>query len=341
MSPARSRPRASEPVPGRALIPDVRGRAGGALTVRVTGATLLGVPLSPSAELAAGALSDGTLRAYRAAMRGWADWTQSRGVRPLPADPDSICLWLAELAPTHSASALQQRISALVWAHGLHDLPSPATRRVRDALHALQSRSCRPGRGQKDALLLPELRTICAHLPTDRAGARDRAILTLMWAAALRRSEAALLELDNVDLAPEEEREEGGMVVTVTQSKTHLAPRPMAFHHSQGDDHSACPVCAMIDWLAARGTRKGPLFHLSDRRIASMVQKRAAEAGVDGEWGGHSLRAGLVTQAARRGVPVMVIAETTGHRDLAMLMTYARQHGDLFAERNAAVEAGL
>lgn len=45
------------------------------------------------------------------------------------------------------------------------------------------------------------------------------------------------------------------------------------------------------------GNRVGPA--LSDRAIALITQRRAALAGLEGDFGGHSLRSGFVTEGAR------------------------------------------
>jgi integrase len=56
-------------------------------------------------------------------------------------------------------------------------------------------------------------------------------------------------------------------------------------------------------------------------------------------YAGHSLRAGLATQAAMNGVSERVIMAQTGHRNLNTLRRYIRQ-GSLFRE-NAAFHLGL
>jgi integrase len=54
---------------------------------------------------------------------------------------------------------------------------------------------------------------------------------------------------------------------------------------------------------------------------------------------GHSLRAGFVTAAARRGSTERAIANQTGHRSMLVLRGYIRRT-NVF-EQNAATEVGL
>ena len=77
--------------------------------------------------------------------------------------------------------------------------------------------------------------------------------------------------------------------------------------------------------------------------INEMIQRRAAAAGftaaqVD-KLGGHSLRAGFVTEAFRAGADAHAIMRQTGHRSPVMLELYAREHAPLVG--NAVTRLGL
>lgn len=66
---------------------------------------------------------------------------------------------------------------------------------------------------------------------------------------------------------------------------------------------------ALAVWLEASGIQDGPLFRrlwkqrigagLSPAAIGAIVQRRARLAGLKGDFAGHSLRAGFVTEGAR------------------------------------------
>src|SRR5439155_7159715 len=85
------------------------------------------------------------------------------------------------------------------------------------------------------------------------------------------------------------------------------------------------------------GIKSGPLFRnvnksgaigttaLSGQSVAVVVKEYAAKAGLDaGRYSGHSLRAGLVTSAAKAGVSSWKIREQTGHKSDSMLQRYIR-----------------
>lgn len=75
----------------------------------------------------------------------------------------------------------------------------------------------------------------------------------------------------------------------------------------------------------------------------SMIQRRARQAGFAAEvvatLGGHSLRAGFVTQAVRNGATTQTIMTQTGHSDERMVALYSRQHAGLVG--NAVTTLGL
>ena len=68
---------------------------------------------------------------------------------------------------------------------------------------------------------------------------------------------------------------------------------------------------------------------MTGHAVNEMIQRRAAAAGftpaqVD-KLGGHSLRAGFVTEAFRAGADAHAIMRQTGHRSPVMLEVYARE----------------
>ena len=82
---------------------------------------------------------------------------------------------------------------------------------------------------------------------------------------------------------------------------------------------------------------------MTGHAVNEMIKRRAAEAGFPpGQTallGGHSLRAGFVTEAFRAGADAHAIMRQTGHRSHAVLETYAREHAPLVG--NAVTQLGL
>ena len=82
---------------------------------------------------------------------------------------------------------------------------------------------------------------------------------------------------------------------------------------------------------------------LSGAAVHKAIRRRAEQAGYDPDivkqLGGHSLRAGFVTQAFRNGASAHAILRQTGHSPPAMLETYARERTPLIG--NAVTNLGL
>jgi integrase len=82
---------------------------------------------------------------------------------------------------------------------------------------------------------------------------------------------------------------------------------------------------------------------MSGDAVYEMIRRRAEQAGYTTtqirQLGGHSLRAGFVTEAFRAGADAHQIMRQTGHRSHAVLEAYAREHAPLVG--NAVTRIGL
>jgi site-specific recombinase XerD len=82
---------------------------------------------------------------------------------------------------------------------------------------------------------------------------------------------------------------------------------------------------------------------MTGHAVNEMIRRRAAQAGFTpvqtALLGGHSLRAGFVTEAFRQGADAHAIMRQTGHRSPVMLEVYAREHAPLVG--NAVTRLGL
>jgi integrase len=184
-----------------------------------------------------------------------------------------------------------------------------------------------------------------AALPPGVIGIRDKALLLVGFAGALRRSELVALTVADLDFTPE------GLVVALRRSKTDQEGKGRKIGIPPGRART-CPVRALQDWLEAAGIGEGAVFRgvnrhgqvadkpLTGRSVARIIQRAAERAGLDStRFAGHSLRAGLVTTAAKAGKPTHSIMAQTGHKSVGMVQKYIRE-AKLF-EENAAAGIGL
>lgn len=58
--------------------------------------------------------------------------------------------------------------------------------------------------------------------------------------------------------------------------------------------------------------------------VATIAKRRAALAGLSGDFGAHSLRSGFVTEAGKQGVPLPAVMAMTEHRSVASVAGYSQ-----------------
>ncbi|WP_324288271.1 hypothetical protein [Pseudoxanthomonas sp. SL93] len=61
---------------------------------------------------------------------------------------------------------------------------------------------------------------------------------------------------------------------------------------------------------------------LSSAAAAALVQRRAALVGLEGDFGGQSLRSGFVTEGARQGIALPNLMAMADHRSVANVIGY-------------------
>ena len=272
----------------------------------------------------------------------------ARGKSTLPADPDVVAMYLRHTAEKRrlKMTTVARRIAAIAEKHQEIGLVSPADQWVvRNTLKRLRRELGAPARG-KSPLLTGDLQRIVQVIPSTLAGARDKAVLLLGFAGAMRRSELVGLNIPDLALAPE------GLVLSVNQSKTDQMHQGRKIGIPYGKSEATCPVRAVLRWLDESKIDGGPLFRavnkhghvrmtrLTDQIVADIVKKYVRAIGKYAtKFSGHSLRAGFITSADMAGVPERAIQEQSGHRSILVLRRYIRDASIFRA--NAAAKVGL
>ena len=311
-------------------------------------------------ELLAEAAAANTTRSYAAALRYWAGWHQARyGVElALPASEAVVIQFLvdhiqrknktglvSELPPAIDQalvdaglkakvgplklSTVVQRVAVLSTAHKLKrlinpcELPSVRTLLSR-ARRAAVKRGERPTK--KTAITRPELEAMLATCDDSLEGLRDRALLCFGFASGgRRRSEIAAADMRDLRKVGEE-----GYIYRLEYSKTQQAGVTV-------DSTPDKPILgrsaeALVAWLDAAEIQDGAIFRriwkgrvgpaLLPGSVASIVKRRARLAGLEGDFGAHSLRSGFVTEAGKQGVPLPAVMAMTEHRSVASVIGY-------------------
>lgn len=227
----------------------------------------------------------------------------------------------AALQDAYSPSTARKMLSALrsvlkhAWRLGL--LSGDDYQRAVD-LAPVRGNSAAPTAGR--ALAPIEYNALfAACTETRNRAARDAAILALFYAAGLRRTEMARLDLDSLDLR--------NKTLTVEGKGRKQRSVPL-------EDPAA--LKALRAWLAVRGTEAGPLFVRvlkSDRliyaRLASsamsyILSRRAAAAGVD-HFSPHDLRRTFASDLLDAGADLVTVQKLMGHASPTTTAGYDRR----------------
>lgn len=290
--------------------------------------------------------AENTLRAYKADWADFSAWCEKYRRSTLPALPDTVAYYLADRSQELKTSTLQRRLATIAEAHRAAGHESPNKSAQVRLVWAGIRREKGTAQAHKKPTLTKHIREMIDHLPDNTLGARDRALILLGYAGAMRRSELVGLDVTDVALGDE------GLVVMIRKSKTDQVKEGRKVGIPFGEHEETCPVRAVLNWIEEAEIEEGPLFRsvnrhghvmetrLSDRAVANVVQRSLVAAGRSARgFAAHSLRAGLITQAAMAGVSERAIQDQSGHKSLAVMRRYIRD-GSLFRE-NAAGKVGL
>jgi len=283
-----------------------------------------------SDRLVLAARSPATLRAYRTDWTAFVAWCRTQDVTALPARPETVAAWIASrLEQGRKAATLARGVAAVSCAHELAGFESfSRSRLVQDALRGMR-RTLGTAPTRKAPATVDLLRRMLDVQPDTLIGRRNRALLALGFAGALRRSELAMLDVG--DLVPQD----GGALLTVRRSKTDPDGAGQTIGILNGSTIRALEHISV--WCEAAGIMSGRLFRsvdrhgriggsLSDRSVARIIKTAAEAVGLDPErFSGHSLRAGFITSGAEAGADALLIAETSRHQSLDVLRTYVRR----------------
>jgi integrase len=347
--------------------------------------------LSPEARaLIAGSLAPETARAYGYHWRVFERWCARRGIAALPSRPEAVADYLAFRAahgvPADESAQDQKRDDALRaegdgyvprrtyaerWQASMVNQAVAAIRLVHEAngldmkprdhfpvRKVLRGIARLGGRVERKAPISTEdLRAAFSALGDDLRGRRDRALLGIGFAAALRRGELAALEVHDV----REDSSGKGIVLALRRHFSGAAVVPGTKANpggkveelvgvALGEHEESCPVRALRAWLEAASITAGRIFRavrrnavgkpLTPQSVALVVKRAVSRIGLDPEaYGGHSLRAGLATSAHEAGKSLPAIGRQGRWKRYDTLLGYIRAVG-VFDE-NASEGIGL
>jgi site-specific recombinase XerD len=297
-------------------------------------------------KFAKASLSSSTLKAYTSDWSDFEFWCRRTGLEALPAQPDTVALYLTKMSEHLKTSSLKRRVTAISKIHEFKKFPSPTSDiKVTSVMRGI-SRSKGIKQKHAEPTLLTHIQRMLASQPDSIKGIRDSAILLIGFSGGFRRSEIVSLNLEDLQIG------EQGLLIDLRRSKTDQSGKGRKIAIAYGSNPETCPVLALEKWLKASSITSGPLFRpinkwgqladsrMTDQSIRLILKDSLSRAGISEEgFSGHSLRAGFATVAAINGASERDIQKTTGHASLEVLRRYIRD-ADLF-RHSASKKLGL
>jgi integrase len=240
----------------------------------------------------------------------------------------------------HAPATVRRRLSSWATLHHWKGVAGPfKSAALRSAIRLAVRATARPRtRKSKKAVTADVLETLLATCTSDRlVDARDAALLLVAFASGgRRRSEVAGLRVEQlIEVAP---------VPSPSDPKSSALPclsiRLGRTKTTEADADARVflvgrPVAALREWLSRAGIGRGPTFRaidqwgglddkaLTPQAVNWILKRRIALAGLDPkEFSAHGLRAGYLTEAARRGVSLPEAMQQSQHRSVQQAASY-------------------
>jgi integrase len=240
------------------------------------------------------------------------------------------------MSKTLKVTTIENRLAAVANAHRIAGYAFDRKVMIALTLDGIR-RQNGSAKKQARAIVLADVRAAIERLPPTLAGLRDRALLLIGFFAALRRSELVGLDVTaaltdsatgHVQIVTE------GLLIRLARSKTDQAGAGQQIGIPRRRD-DLCPVQALQNWLAAAGIASGAAFRTISKAgvIGSRLTPQSVRLIVQRHLGAddtaHGLRAGFITEGARRGATAQALQQTSRHRSVNQLGEYIR-HANVF-----------
>jgi site-specific recombinase XerC len=315
-------------------------------------------------EVVGTAESPNTRRAYRAQLAKFEAWCKRRGANPLPSTPAVVAVFLVDLAKTGAnqdnpkgakVGTIGLALSAISAAHRdagfALDTKAREIRKTMKSIRKLYAAPQVQAEPPKPTMVRDILSLLTgSDLAVDR---RDAALISLLFAAALRRSE--IVGLDYVQAGGGDgylQLTNEAVEIILLRSKSRTEPVIVKIPRAENPGL----VAALERWIAIGGITAGePLFrsikkggearHIRGRlkdggvnvalkgRIARYLQDCGytpeAAAMEAAKYSGHSGRVGMYTAASEAGVAIDAVATLARHKSLNVAQKYARNADQL------------
>jgi len=286
--------------------------------------------------------ADNSMRAYRSDLIVFLEWCAVHQKQPLPCAPVALMSFLEEQADGFAMSTVARRASSVSWIHrraGFLGDDNPRTSGlVTEGLRLLRRRHRDQRQKQAKELstgIIRETMKDCQEDKNVAKGKRDRALILIGFASAMRRSELSRVDVGDLNFVQE------GLEILIPWSKTDQEGEGHIVRIARGQTPLTCPVEALREWLNFTTIIEGPVFRrvrkngsigesLSDWAVWHIIKTRMKALGLKNwdEFAGHSMRSGFASTAANNGASIQGIKTQGNWKSDDSVMRYIRNKED-------------
>ncbi len=320
-----------------------------------------------------------SIGAYLSDWEDFYIWCNQKGRQLLPSNPHDVADYLEDRAKNSWVgisgktrdlkekqplkwNSLERRLTAItkINQYNGHEFnrKDPAIRRTLGGIKRVLSKEQTHQiiEDRKSPVLMEDIRKMIDSLTDSLTDKRDKALLLIGFSGALRRSELVNIQKEHLQFLKE------GIVLLLPWSKTGMRDVIIPY----GSNPNTCPVRALQDWINAAKIESGAVFRAINKygqiqptalscksvvliinrnnyireKIKDAEEKKTHDSTVViPDFGGHSLRAGFVTQAILNEAPEYAIMNQTGHKKSDTIKKYIREVNKW--NNNAAMKLGL
>lgn len=262
-------------------------------------------------------LAANTAASYRRDLDSYIEFLLARGVDRAEdvsrADIEDFSA--AKRAAGYAVSSVARALSAV---KGLHKFLAREGYAIGDPTATL--RLPKKPRTLPDCLSVDQVRALLdQRFPQTPAGARDHALLEVLYGCGLRASEACDLALDDLYLGDEflRARGKGGKerLVPIMGTAAATLASYLAGPRAELAAHARAHAPAGTVFLNARGQR------LSRQSVHAVCERYGRAAGIEGLHP-HELRHSFATHMLAGGADLRVLQEILGHADISTTQLY-------------------
>lgn len=293
-----------------------------------------------------GGIKPVTVREYQADLHLFSQWLDQKNLPDdLPIPPQTVRNWLESCVDDGiRPNTIKRRKASVGFIHEINGLHTenpgdhPLLRGFCKKAQQVRSKKRQSNRLlQKEPLTLDLLKKLVRQCSKKTlTGLRNRALLLVGFAAALRRSELCQLQWSDITIKDDHSQ----MTLTIRHSKTDKLSEGRSLTIHKGINN-CCPIQALLDWQHASGLNTGHVFrHLYKLHVnkpvnaqayAKLIKRCCKKAGLDPAlYSGHSTRRGMLVTASNKGAKLHILKAHARHQNSKVTEHYI---GDRISDR--------